>query len=87
MKKVFTIIIASFLFTGLTSFAQNIVNVEFLESRSKADLIADFGPFMEYGADLYRVTYETPDIYGDLDTASGLFVYPVADGSDALVFQ
>lgn len=86
MKKVFTIIIASFLFAGLTSFAQNIVDVEFLESRSKADLIADFGPFMEYGADLYRVTYETPDIHGDLDTASGLFVYPVTDGSDALIF-
>ena len=79
MKRALTIIIvAIFSVTNFTSFAQNIVEVEFLESRSKAELINDFGAFIQYGADLYRVTYETPDIHGELDTASGLFIYPVA---------
>jgi hypothetical protein len=62
-----------------TLVAQNIVSVELLESRTKQELVNEFGSIIAFGADLYRATYETPDIYGVLDTASGLFVYPVAE--------
>jgi len=74
------------LFTFSFSFlkAQEIVTINLLESRTKAQLVDEFGSFMTYGADLYRVTYETLDIYGQLDTASGLYIYPVAEGNDRI---
>lgn len=78
MKKYLLLLTCIFL-SSYTLTAQNIVSVELLESRTKAQLVAEFGGFIAFGADLYRVTYETPDIHGVLDTASGLFVYPVAE--------
>lgn len=81
MKKILLLLVSIFVFTQFSS-AQNLVSIEFLEHRSKAQLTDDFGPFILYGADLYRVTYETPDIFGVTDTASGLFIYPVAESND-----
>jgi len=80
MKKtlLLTLMMAAFI---CTLKAQDILSIEFLESRTKAQLVDEFGPFTRYGAELYRVTYETPDIYGVKDTASGLFVYPVPEDS------
>lgn len=81
MKKVFTLFfVFSFFFSALP--AQNLVDVEYLESRTQAELVADYGFFIQFGADMYRVTYETPDIHGVMDTASGLFIYPVAESND-----
>ena len=83
MKRVFTLIfVFSFFFSSLK--AQEIVSIEFLENRTKTELTADYGPFVQFGADLYRVTYETPDIHGVTDTASGLFIYPVAETNDRI---
>lgn len=83
MKRIIPIV---FLLTLSFSFlqAQSIVSVDFLEHRTKASLVTDFGSFIQFGADLYRVTYETPDIYGVIDTASGLYVYPVAEANDRI---
>lgn len=60
--------------------AQELVSAELVGSISKAQMIADFGPLMENGVDLYRVLYETNDVFGALDTASGLLVVPDDDG-------
>lgn len=81
MKK-FVLLLSTLVLSFSTINSQNVVSVELLESRTKEQLVNEFGGFMNFGADLYRVTYETPDIHGDLDTASGLFVYPVAEGND-----
>lgn len=90
MKK--NILLSLFLSISISViFAQNVVSVEFLEHRPKAELLDEFGPFISYGADLYRVLYETPDIHGVTDTASGLFLYPVAEFNDrifpSLIYQ
>lgn len=76
-KNVLLVFFISAFFCSLK--AQNIVSIDFLENRTRAELTADFGIFVKYGADLYRVTYETPDINGVKDTASGLFVYPAPE--------
>jgi hypothetical protein len=86
MKKALLFSIAVLLLTSIPTIAQKIVEVELLDSRSRNELILQFGSRMNYGADLYRVTYETPDIYGQLDTASGLFIYPVGDDATTHVF-
>jgi len=82
MKRALTLFL--FLSFFISANTQNIVSVDLLESRTKEDLVADFGVFIAYGADLYKVTYETPDIHGVMDTASGLFVYPVAPADDKI---
>lgn len=71
-------------FSFLISFlpAQELVDIEFLEHRTQGELVAEFGFFILNGADIYRVTYETPDIYGVKDTASGLFIYPASEETD-----
>ncbi len=83
MKRLLQLI---FLFTISFSYlkAQEIVTIDFLEHRTKAELVNDYGTFIAFGADLYRVTYETMDIHGQLDTASGLYIYPVAESNDRI---
>ncbi len=56
--------------------AQQLVESTYLTTRSKESLQDEFGLFSQFDVDLYKITYETPDIYGDLDTASGLFCLP-----------
>lgn len=82
MKKQLLLLVTLFSLSYLQ--AQQIVSIELLESRTEAQLEAQFGTFIQYGADLYRITYETPDIHGVKDTASGLFIYPVADANDKI---
>ena len=75
MKNLF---LTLFLFAGIPCMvtAQDLVEAEFLVSFTKADLQADFGSLVEYGADLYKILYTTPDVHGVQDTASGLLVIP-----------
>ena len=75
MKKI--LLLASFLFITYTNKAQELVSSTFLEHRSVAEMQADFGPFMQWAVDLYKITYTTPDLEGVMDTASGLVVVPV----------
>ncbi|MCB0643190.1 MAG: T9SS type A sorting domain-containing protein [Phaeodactylibacter sp.] len=79
MKKILlpALLLCSML-TALQS--QELVEAEFLVSYTKTDLQNQFGSFIEYGADLYRVLYTTQDVHGVPDTASGLLVVPNQDG-------
>ena len=73
-------IFLSILFLGIQlSFAQNLINSEYKGSISKEDMIANYGFLMQYGVDMYKITYETDDVFGQLDTASGLLVLPMHD--------
>ena len=58
------------------TYAQNVVSVTFLESQTKEDISSSFGIDAQYDVKLYRMLYETPDVQGNLDTASGLFIIP-----------
>ncbi|MCO6478826.1 MAG: T9SS type A sorting domain-containing protein [Phaeodactylibacter sp.] len=58
--------------------AQNLIDAIFLESHTREELIAEYGFFIQYGIDVYKVLYTTPDVQGQLDTASGLLVAPRA---------
>lgn len=66
------------LFIGLSfnAFSQNVVEVTFIESRTKETISANFGVDAQFDVKLYKMLYETPDIQGNLDTASGLFIIP-----------
>lgn len=77
MNNSFTKILCLF-FLGLSfnGFSQNVVEVTFIESRTKEAISSEFGVDAQFDVNLYRMLYETPDIQGNLDTASGLFIIP-----------
>jgi len=75
--------IATFLFlfislcTGKTLQAQDyMVSYTFLGSYSQFELLVLLGQPVDYGVDLYRITYKTPGSDNLPDTASGLLVLP-----------
>lgn len=75
MKK--SLVLAGcFLLYSVGAIGQELVNATFVGSFSKSELTAQYGSFVEYGVEMYRVLYTTPDIYGVQDTASGLLVVP-----------
>ncbi|MCG8329766.1 MAG: T9SS type A sorting domain-containing protein [Chitinophagales bacterium] len=59
--------------------AQNVVSVEFEGERTQAELTAAYGIQFQNGVELWKVTYTTPDVFNQLDTASGLLVLPIRD--------
>ena len=65
-----------FLGLSLNAFSQNVVEVTFIESRTKEAISSEFGVNAQFDVKLYKMLYETPDIQGNLDTASGLFIIP-----------
>jgi hypothetical protein len=68
------------IFAGFTSlYGQNVVSVAYQGQRTQALLSSLFGPFIQNGVELWRVTYTTPDVFNQLDTASGLLVVPFRD--------
>lgn len=58
---------------------QELLTVEYLESRSQTELEAQLDIDIRNGVDFYRVTYLTLGSDGQPDTASGLFVIPDSD--------
>jgi len=60
--------------------AQSLIDVIFLESRSKEELAMEYGFFIRYGIDIYKVLYTTLDVQGQPDTASGALVISRASG-------
>lgn len=80
-KTVYAILLLLFFVQDMNIYAQNLINSQYVGSRSKNYLQGLYGPLIQNGVDLYRITYETPDIHGDLDTASGLLVLPVRQES------
>ncbi|MCB0636640.1 MAG: hypothetical protein KDC54_08485, partial [Lewinella sp.] len=64
--------------------AQELVSIESKGSRALWQLQLLYGDFIQYGIDMYKVTYTTPDAFGALDTASGLLVVPILEEESAL---
>lgn len=82
------ILIAALSVVGVLSFlhsnAQVLVDYEQVGSESRMLLQAQGffagGAFdIKYGVDFYKVTYETPNVSGGIDTASGLVVFPTVE--------
>lgn len=59
-------------------FSQDLVEAIFLESHTREELVAEYGFFIQYGIDVYKILYTTPDVQGQLDTASGMLAIPRA---------
>ena len=75
MKRLYTLTLTFVLLISALN-AQELLNVSFQGSRTKAQMVADFGIFMQYGVNMYKFQYSTADVQGQPDTASGLFVLP-----------
>lgn len=81
MKKlILSLLVMAWLIPGQS---QQLISSTFKGSRTKAQMQTLFGAFMQNGIQMYKITYTTPDVFGQLDTASGLLVLPVRDGSFA----
>jgi len=79
MKKILSFCSTLLLMASLaqTLSAQQLISSGLVGTRSKAQLQALFGFFIQNGIKMYKITYVTPDIFGQPDTASGLLVVPV----------
>ncbi len=62
--------------------AQELIAVELKGSRSLEELQETYGPFTQYGVNLYKILYTTTGIEGQKDTASGLVVLPEIEVGD-----
>ncbi|GJM35769.1 MAG: hypothetical protein DHS20C18_47700 [Saprospiraceae bacterium] len=81
MKKA-NLLFLALLITGLSLSAQELISTTFKGMRTKQQLINQFNnPLFQNGVEMYKITYTTPDLTGALDTASGLLVIPVREGS------
>ncbi|MEM1215520.1 MAG: hypothetical protein AAGJ82_07545, partial [Bacteroidota bacterium] len=56
--------------------AQTLVSIEAKGQRSQAQLTVQYGAFIQNGVEMWKVTYTTPDVFNQLDTASGLLIVP-----------
>lgn len=57
--------------------SQTLVSSTLLGSRTRAQLVSQFGvPLIQYGVKYYRITYTTNNLQGQLDTVSGLVCVP-----------
>ncbi len=59
---------------------QELIQSEYLGEFSVEELRARYGPLAQYGVELYKLEYTTPDPFGLRDTASGLVVIPKLEG-------
>ena len=84
MKRLLLSII--FLFSVfITLQAQRLISGTSIGTRTAAQLTIDTGIPMPNDVFLYKIRYETPDLYGVTDTASGLLVIPDIPGQLPLV--
>jgi len=60
--------------------AQQLISSEYKGMVSQAQLALQYGPLMQNGVRMYKITYTTPDVFGLQDTASGLLVVPIRPG-------
>lgn len=78
MKRFLQIIIV-LLLSGHVQ-AQQLISSEFKGTISQPQLALQFGPLIQNGVNMYKITYATPDPFGQPDTASGLLVVPIRPG-------
>ncbi len=83
-------VFVALLLCALSTQAQDLISIEYKGQRSRAQLTLMFGALVQNGVELWKVTYTTPDVFNQLDTASGLWVVPVRETPTAfpsLVYQ
>lgn len=73
MKKFFILLL--FLSTQ-SLIAQNLISSQLLNEYNTAQLLFQFGIPADNGIKVYKVLYQTPDVQGVPDTASGVLVLP-----------
>lgn len=84
MKQLFLSLILLFsVFVNLP--AQRLISGSSIGTRTATQLTLDIGIPMPNDVFLYKIRYETPDLYGVTDTASGLLVVPDIPGQLPLV--
>lgn len=80
MKKItFTLFLLSYFFTAN---AQTLINAEFIDNLTTFEIEIQYGVpgfLMSNGVNIYKVTYNTPDIDGNNSVASGLVAIPDTD--------
>lgn len=85
------LILAVLVYWSSFATAQNLVEVTYLGSKTKTELLAQFNnlPLIQYGAKYYRVAYTSLDVHGVTDTVTGLLVAPDDDNRiyPRLVYQ
>ena len=60
--------------------AQQLVSSELKGTVSQAQMTLQYGPLVQNGVQMYKITYTTPDVFGQQDTASGLLIVPIRPG-------
>ncbi len=81
MKRLFTIAFSCFLLAmAMPAQSQQLISSEYKGMVSQAQLALQYGPLIQNGVRMYKITYTTPDIFEQQDTASGLLVVPIRPG-------
>ncbi len=75
-KHFFPLLLSSVL--CLAAQSQTLISSTFLGTKTQAELYTQFNnlPFIQFGANYYRIEYTTPDVHGVLDTVTGLLAVP-----------
>jgi len=86
MKKIlFTLFLFAF---ALTAQAQSLIEATFIDNMTEFEIQTEYGVpsfFMKNGVNLYKITYNTPDIDGNMSVASGLVAIPDTDSRHPLL--
>ncbi len=72
-----TLLLAAFFSVALS--AQTLVSISYKGQRSQELLTQQYGFLIQNGVELWKITYTTPDVFNQLDTASGLLILPVRE--------
>jgi hypothetical protein len=81
MKRLFTIAFSCLLLAmAMPAQSQQLISSEYKGMVSQAQLALQYGPLIQNGVRMYKITYTTPDIFEQQDTASGLLVVPIRPG-------
>jgi len=64
---------------SVTLSAQTLVSISYKGQRSQEALSQQYGFLIQNGVQLWKITYTTPDVFNQLDTASGLLILPVRE--------
>lgn len=81
MKRLFTIAFSCFMLAvAVPVQSQQLISSEYKGMVSQAQLALQYGPLIQNGVRMYKITYTTPDIFQQQDTASGLLVVPIRPG-------
>jgi len=88
MKKQVNLLILAFLFSSILVEAQQLISYTHLESYTKQEIINQIGlnvAGLDFGVDVYKVTYTTTDVFGNPTVASGAVYIPSGCDSFPLV--